>query len=120
VAARPTPDRGWEVHVVRHGRLAGAVTVAAGVDPRPAVDALLLSSETVEAPASPLPAALPEETTRVLRWLESDGVRLVPGPVPVAWALPAYGAGGLLARLGSSRTPVVALPAGERSLRPAG
>jgi len=56
----------------------------------------------------------------VLRWLESDGVRLVPGPVPVAWALPAYGAGGLLARLGSSRTPVVALPAGERSLRPAG
>jgi DNA polymerase III subunit epsilon len=120
VAARPTPDRGWEVHVVRHGRLAGAVTVAPGVDPRPAVDALLLSSETVEAPVPPLPAALPEETTRVLRWLESDGVRLVPGPAPVAWSLPAYGAGGLLARLGASRIPVVALPGGERSLRPAG
>ena len=120
VAARPTAERGWEVHVVRHGRLAGAVTVAAGVDPRPAVDALLLTAEAVPAPVQAQPAALPEETTRVLRWLESDGVRLVPGPEPVAWSLPAYGAGGLLARLGASRTPVVALPAAERSLRPAG
>jgi DNA polymerase III subunit epsilon len=120
VAARPTPERGWEVHVVRHGRLAGAVTVAPGIDPRPAVDALLLSSEAVPEPVGPLAAALPEETTRVLRWLESEGVRLVPGGVPVAWVLPAHGAGGLLARLGASRAPVVALPAAERSLRPAG
>jgi DNA polymerase-3 subunit epsilon len=120
VAARPTPERGWEVHVVRHGRLAGAVTVAPGVDPRPAVDALLLSAEAVAAPASPLPAALPEETTRVLRWLESDGVRLVPSATPVAWSLPAHGAGGLLARLSGPRSPAVVLPAVERSLRPAG
>ncbi len=121
VAARPTAERGWEVHVVRHGRLAGATTVAAGVDPRPAVDALLATAERVEPPEGPVPAALVEETVRVLRWLESDGVRLVPGPRPVAWSLPAHGAGGLVARLlAAGRTDVVRLPSGERSLRPAG
>jgi DNA polymerase-3 subunit epsilon len=121
VAARGTADRGWEVHVVRHGRLAGAVTVPAGVDPRPAVDALLATSERVLPGDGPVPPALVEETTRVLRWLESGDVRLVPGPEPVAWALPAYGAAGLLARLqAASRSDVVRMPAPERSLRPAG
>ncbi len=121
VAARPTADGGWEVHVVRHGRLAAATTVPRGVDPRPVVDALVDGAAVVEPGVGPTPAALTEETVRVLRWLESDGVRLVPGPQPVAWALPAHGAAGLLARLGASaRTGVVALPAIERSLRPAG
>ena len=121
VAARPTLDRGWEVHVVRHGRLAGATTVAPGVDPRPAVDALLATSERVEHGGGPAPAALVEETVRVLRWLESGGVRLVPGPHPVAWSLPAHGAAGLVARLAAAgRADVVRLPAAERSLRPAG
>lgn len=121
LAARVTADRGWEVHVVRHGRLAGAVTVPAGVDPRPAVDALLATSERVAPGDGPVPPALVEETTRVLRWLESGDVRLVPGPEPVAWALPAYGAAGLLARLqAASRSDVVRMPSPERSLRPAG
>ena len=40
VAARPSADGGWEIHVVRHGRLAGATVVPRGVDPRPSVDAL--------------------------------------------------------------------------------
>lgn len=121
VAARPTAERGWEIHVVRHGRLAGATVVARGVDPRPAVDALIATSEQVQPADGPAPAALVEETVRVLRWLESDGVRLVPGPSEVAWALPAHGAGGLLARLQSSaRAEVVVAPAAERSLRPAG
>jgi DNA polymerase-3 subunit epsilon len=121
VAARPTVERGWEVHVVRHGRLAGATTVAPGVDPRPAVDALVATAEQVEHAGGPAPAALVEETVRVLRWLESDGVRLVPGPRPVAWALPAHGAAGLVARLRTAgRADVVRLPAAERTLRPAG
>ncbi len=121
VAARPTAEHGWEVHVVRHGRLAGAATVPAGVDPRPAVDALLATAERVEDPGGPVPAALVEETVRVLRWLESDGVRLVPGPRPVAWSLPAHGAAGLVARLqAAGRADVVRLPAAERGLRPAG
>jgi DNA polymerase-3 subunit epsilon len=121
VAARPTPERGWEVHVVRHGRLAGATTVAPGIDPRPVVAALVTAAEHVEPPPGPAPAGLVEEAVRILRWLEQDGVRLVPGPEPVAWALPAYGAAGLLARLASARSAdVVAQPAAERHLRPAG
>jgi DNA polymerase-3 subunit epsilon len=121
VAARPLPDRGWEVHVIRHGRLAGAVTVAPGVDPRPVVDALVATSEQVEHTGGSVPAALIEETTRVLRWLESDGVRLVPHALPVAWALPVHGAGGLLARLQTAaKVDVVRRPAPARHLRPAG
>jgi len=121
VAARPTADGGWEVHVVRHGRLAAATTVARGVDPRPVVDALVAGAAVVEPADGPTPSALAEETVRVLRWLESPGVRLVPGPSPVAWSLPAHGAAGLLARLGAaSRSGALALPPIERSLRPAG
>ncbi len=121
VAARPTAERGWEVHVVRHGRLAGAVTVRPGVDPRPSVAALVSTAEQVEPPVGPVPAALVEETVRILRWLEQPGVRLVPGPEPLAWSLPAHGAAGLLARLAAARAAdVVARPTVERHLRPAG
>ncbi len=121
VAARPTADRGWEVHVVRHGRLAAAAAVAPGVDPRPVVSALVATAERVDAAPGPVPAALVEETTRILRWLESDGVRLVPGPEPIAWTCPAHGAGGLLARLEAAlRADVVRVPVAHRSLRPAG
>jgi DNA polymerase-3 subunit epsilon len=121
VAARPTAERGWEVHVIRHGRLAAAVTVPGGIDPRPAVTAAIASAEHVEAVEGPVPAALIEETTRLLRWLEADGTRLVPGEVAVAWSLPAYGAGGLLARLQRSlAADVVRIPVPDRSLRPAG
>jgi DNA polymerase-3 subunit epsilon len=121
VAARPTAQRGWEIHVVRHGRLAAAATVAAGLDPRPVVDALVASAEVVVAAEGPAPAALVEETVRILRWLESDGVRLVPTASAVAWSLPVHGAGGLLARLErAARSEVVTLPAAERALRPAG
>lgn len=38
VAARPTAQHGWEVHCIRFGRLAGAITVPPGIDPRPAVE----------------------------------------------------------------------------------
>jgi DNA polymerase III subunit epsilon len=121
VAARPTADRGWEIHVVRHGRLAAAGTASPGTDPRPVVAALLATAEHVAPPSGPVPAGLVEESVRLLRWLESGGVRLVPGPVEAAWALPAYGAGGLLARLaGSAAARVVELPVPERGLRPAG
>ncbi len=121
VAARPTVEGGWEVHVVRHGRLAAAVTVAGGVDPRPVVAAAVAAAEQVDSAGATLPAALVEETTRLLRWLESDGVRLVPSGADVAWSLPAFGAGGLLSRLTRSlAAEVVRLPVGDRALRPAG
>jgi DNA polymerase-3 subunit epsilon len=91
VAARPTEDLGWEVHVIRHGRLAAAGTVAPGTDPTGPLAALLASAEKVPAPIRPTTAALPEETQVIVRWLHSPGVRLV-DVQGVPLALPLRGA----------------------------
>ena len=81
VAAAPT-ERGWEVHVVRHGRLAAAGLLPRTVHPSGWVDTLLATAEEVPAPVHaghPAPAASVEETETLLRWLESPGVRMVRG-----------------------------------------
>ncbi len=44
-----------------------------------------------------MPAAHPEETEQVLRWLEQPGVRIV--DLDGVWASPVHGAGGARARL---------------------
>jgi DNA polymerase-3 subunit epsilon len=77
VAAQSTADGGWEIHVIRYGRLAAAGVVEAGFDPWPHVDALTASAEFVEAGIAPAPAGVTEEAFDLLRWLEGDGVRLV-------------------------------------------
>lgn len=77
VAAAPRPDRGWDVHVIRHGRLAGAGSVPPGVHPQPHVQAIVTASQTVAVPTAPATAALPEESALLRRWLYSPGVRLV-------------------------------------------
>ncbi len=92
VAARPTKDLGWEVHVVRHGRLVSAGTIPRGAHPSPYVDAMVATAETVVPGPGPLPAAHAEEVECVLRWLESDDVRLV--RLDGSFASPAFGAGG--------------------------
>jgi DNA polymerase-3 subunit epsilon len=92
VAARPTADLGWELAVVRRGRLAAAGTVPRGARPSPYVDALLATAETVLAGPGPLPAATAEEVECVLRWLELPGTRLV--RLDGTFASPAFGAGG--------------------------
>ena len=91
VAAQPTVDLGWEVVVVRRGRLAATGTVPRGAHPAPYVDALVATAETVPAGIGPLPAATAEEVHLVLRWLETAGTRLV--RVEGEWASPALGAG---------------------------
>jgi DNA polymerase-3 subunit epsilon len=121
IAARALPDRSWEIHVIRHGRLAGAGHAPAGTDPRLTVAAVVATAEQVAPNLLTVPAGLIEESTLILRWLESDGVRLVPGNNDVAWSLPAYGASGLLARITRARREVVVpIPAMDRNLRPAG
>jgi DNA polymerase III subunit epsilon len=90
VAARPAFLGGWELAVIRHGRLVGAATVPHGVAPRPHIDALLATAETVLPDGGPLPAATAEETECVLRWLDQPGTRLV--ELDGQWASPAYGA----------------------------
>ncbi len=91
VAALRRPEGGWELHVVRHGRLAGASMVPHGADPRPYVDTLRATAEAVRPAPAPLPAATVEEAECILRWLDTAGVRLV--EVSGDWTVPAHGAG---------------------------
>jgi DNA polymerase-3 subunit epsilon len=91
VAARREEDGRWAVHVVRHGRLAAAGVIPSGADAVAYVDGLRASAETVLPTIGPTPAATAEESERILRWLESPGVRLV--EVVGEWACPVQGAG---------------------------
>jgi DNA polymerase-3 subunit epsilon len=105
VAARPAPVGGWELAVIRYGRLAAAGVSPPGGHPRPTLDLLLATAETVRGGPGPTPAASPEETERILAWLERQDTRLVSVGTGTAgetgWAHPAAGAGrwhGLLAQ----------------------
>ena len=102
VAARPTADLGWELSVIRRGRLVGAGVLPRGAAPGPFVDALLATAETVIPGPGPLPAATAEEVRCVLRWLEADGVRLV--RLEGELASPAFGAARLSSWLGEIAT----------------
>lgn len=101
VAAQPTPEHGWDIHLIRHGRLAGAAHAPAGVDPRPVVDALVAAGEQVVPAPWPAPAGLAEEAWELLRWLDGDGVRLVRATSGLA--LPTGCGGAVVARLGEVR-----------------
>ncbi len=93
IAARRCPTQGgWELVCVRHGRLAGSSRSPRGADPMPYVEALKASAEVVPAAAAPATSAVPEETERILRWLESPGVRVV--DLEGQWTCPIGGAAG--------------------------
>jgi len=89
VAAR-REDAGWSVHVVRHGRLCGAGVIPAGAHAGEWVRQLRNSAETVQPGPGPTPVASAEESEKLLRWLESDGVRMV--HVEGDWTCPVDGA----------------------------
>jgi DNA polymerase-3 subunit epsilon len=119
VAARPDGAGGWELAVVRAGRLAAAGRAERGVPPMPVVEALRATADVVD--AAHLPWA--EESECVLRWLEEPGTRLVAASHP--WSMPAYGAGRLRGYLATQREqldpfadrrrlPMVARPARPR------
>ncbi|MGI8536526.1 MAG: DEDD exonuclease domain-containing protein [Mycobacteriales bacterium] len=118
VAARPTADLGWELAVVRSGRLAAAGTIPRGAHPAPYVEALVATAETVPTGPGPLPAATAEEVECVLRWLELPGSRLV--RLDGTWASPAYGAGGRRAWLEAAQDARAAVRPFDdrRALRP--
>jgi DNA polymerase-3 subunit epsilon len=97
VAARPDGDGGWELSVVRSGRLAAAGHAERGVAPWPMIDALRATADVVD----PTHVALAEETECILRWLEEPGTRLAFASDP--WAMPAFGAGRLRAYVAGSR-----------------
>jgi DNA polymerase-3 subunit epsilon len=90
VAARREEDGRWAVHVVRHGRLAAAGVIPPGAHAGEWVQGLRAEAETVLAGPGPTPSATAEETEKILRWLESPGLRLV--HVDGEWSCPVGGA----------------------------
>jgi DNA polymerase-3 subunit epsilon len=90
VAARRNADGGWEIVVVRHGRLAAAATSPPRQHPRPTLDAARATAETVLGGPGPVPAASAEETERILAWLERPETRLV--ETSGDWVSPVRGA----------------------------
>lgn len=101
VAARPTANHGWDIHVIRFGRLAGAAHVPPEDEPAPVVDALRAKADYVTGRPHPAPAGLAEEALDLLAWLESDGVRLVRADQPL-W-LPVHCGADSLRRLDEAR-----------------
>ena len=89
VAARREDD-GWAVHVVRHGRLAAAGVIPPGAHAGDWVRQLRAGADTMVPGPGPTPATSAEETEKILRWLESDGIRLV--HVDGEWTCPVGGA----------------------------
>jgi DNA polymerase-3 subunit epsilon len=118
-AARRTDDGGWELHVIRRGRLAAAGISPRGTDPRRYLDMLRASAETVLPGIGPVASASPEEIELVLRWLDQPGIRLV--EMDGTWTCPVSGAGRHLTRLDNSHTDEHHHPTERRRrLRPLG
>ncbi|HMA46055.1 MAG TPA: DEDD exonuclease domain-containing protein [Frankiaceae bacterium] len=119
VAAVPAADGGWELAVVRHGRLVAAGVAPPGAAARPYVDALRATAESVAPGPGPTPCASAEETECVLRWLGRPGARLV--ELSGEWSSPALGAGRLRRWVeAAARAREAVRPAGEaRGPRPA-
>lgn len=118
VAAKPGFAGGWDLAVVRHGRLAAAGVMPAGVPSVPYVEALIATAETVVPALGPLAAASAEEMDRILAWLAEPGARLV--KLDGEWCSAATGAGGLyswLAAAEAGREPANPL-SDRRGLRP--
>ena len=116
VAAAPTPDGGWEIHVIRRGRLAAAAHAAPGIDPKPVVQAAIAVAD--HAPDD----VLTEETSALADWLDQPGVRLVHASGPLA--MPVNCGGHLLEQLNSARkaahSAVLQVDADGPSMRPTG
>ncbi|MFI1988130.1 DEDD exonuclease domain-containing protein [Actinoplanes sp. NPDC020271] len=90
VAARRDDKGGWEIAVIRHGRLAAAATSPPRAHPRPTLDAARLTAETVLPGPGPVASATAEETERILAWLDRVDTRLV--ETSGDWVSPARGA----------------------------
>ncbi|TDC64805.1 DEDD exonuclease domain-containing protein [Micromonospora sp. KC207] len=89
-AARPAARGGWELALVRHGRLAGAGVSPPGMHPRSTIELIRATAETVPPGRGPVPRASAEESERILSWLERPETRLV--EMSSGWASPAAGA----------------------------
>lgn len=82
VAARRDDTGRWQVHVIRYGRLAAAGVIPPDASAHTYVETLRSLAES----AGPHAGTTVEESEKLLRWLESPGVRLV--DVIGTWACP--------------------------------
>ncbi|WP_196760531.1 DEDD exonuclease domain-containing protein, partial [Mycobacterium avium] len=73
VAAAPDGQGGYQLAVVRYGRLAAAGNARRGVPPMPVVDAITAAAQAIWPEPGPLGGALVEETALIARWLEAPG-----------------------------------------------
>ncbi|MCV6984920.1 DEDD exonuclease domain-containing protein [Mycobacterium shinjukuense] len=95
----PNAQGGWQLVVIRHGRLAAAGNAPRGVPPMPVVEAIRAGAQAVLPAAGPLGGALVEETALIARWLAAPGVRLVRvtgasgAEADAGWASPVRSAG---------------------------
>lgn len=99
IVAAARTEAGWEIHVIRYGRLAGAALARPDEIPQAIARETVALAETVAAPPSPLPAATIEETERIATWLERPGVRLIEIEGDWSWPLHAGLEEGALARI---------------------
>ncbi len=106
VAASATPDLGWDIHIIRHGRLCAAGHARPGTDPRHRVEALVSVAESVDRPTPPGPAGLTEEAHEILRWLEDGPARVVQASTGLA--LPTWCGGDVADDLRSIRRRALA------------
>ena len=97
VAARPAAGGGGELVCVGQGRRAGSSIAPRGADPMPYVHALRETAEAATAAPAPAPAATAEEAEKILRWLETPGVRIV--DLDGQWTCPVGGAAAARAEL---------------------
>jgi DNA polymerase III subunit epsilon len=103
VLARPDGEGGWQLSVVRRGRLVAAGLAPRGTSVRVTLEGLLATAETPEGPDDE-PAASVDETELVLRWMEKPGTRLVQVSGTLACVAPGTGAySGFLARVEAGR-----------------
>jgi DNA polymerase-3 subunit epsilon len=121
VAAGPDGAGGWQLAVVRHGRLAAAGRARRGVPPMPVVEALRSAAQVVLPQPAPLWGALVEETSLIARWLSQPGIRIVSATTGLAsprhsvgpwldWAATARSARYAASELLSERDPAFEQP----------
>lgn len=87
VAARSDGAGGWELAVIRHGRLAAAGVAPRGHAPMPVVGTLVAAAETVMPDDGPLRGASPEEAGLLSRWISDPATRIVDASEPLATPL---------------------------------
>ncbi len=77
IVAAEFTERGWEINVIRHGKLAAAALAERGRAPRAAQAEAMQLAETVLQPENAMPAGSVAEAERICAWLERPGIRLM-------------------------------------------